>query len=148
MLAHLFIFSSKVLKDICLYKREKYFYRMKNRILVFIGGGIGSVCRFLINSISTISQPIFPFPTFLVNLFGSLLIGIFMGLLMDSNPTSENWKLLLISGFCGGFTTFSAFSKESFEMIQNQQWSTLSLYVLLSLAVCIGATALGFNLAK
>lgn len=121
---------------------------MKNMILVFVGGGIGSVMRYLINNLSTISHHTFPLPTFLVNLCGSLLIGIFMAVFMDGTPTSENWKLLLISGFCGGFTTFSAFSKESFEMIQNQQWGSFSLYVFLSLAVCMGATALGFHLAK
>ena len=121
---------------------------MKNMLLVFLGGGIGSALRYLVSTFFVLSANAFPMATFMVNIIGSLLIGILMAIFLDHSGVQENWKLLLITGFCGGFTTFSAFSKESFMMIQNQQWPTLALYILLSILVCIGATALGFYLAK
>lgn len=121
---------------------------MKNILLVFAGGGAGSVIRYLVGTFFATASNSFPLATFIVNISGSLLIGILMGIFIHDSAVQENWKLLLVTGFCGGFTTFSAFSKESFLMIQNQQWSMFIMYVILSIILCVGATALGFIVAK
>ena len=121
---------------------------MKNILLVFVGGGIGSVFRYVLSTFFTASANTFPYATLIVNISGSLLIGILTGIFISESAANESWKLLLIAGFCGGFTTFSAFSKESFVMIQQQQYGMLALYVLLSVVVCIGAAATGFFIAK
>ncbi len=121
---------------------------MKNILLVFAGGGAGSVIRYLVSTFFTCTPNSFPLATFIVNVSGSLLIGILMGIFIHDAAIQENWKLLLVTGFCGGFTTFSAFSKESFLMIQNQQWSMCIMYVMLSVILCIVATALGFLAVK
>ena len=121
---------------------------MKDLFLVFLGGGIGSVIRYVVSTFFSASANAFPFPTFLVNLLGSFLIGLFLGLFMNETELHQNWKVFLVTGFCGGFTTFSAFSRENFILVQQQQWGMLSLYIGVSLIVCIGATALGFFVAR
>ena len=120
---------------------------MKNILLVFLGGGSGSIIRYLLSLPFASNTKSFPFPTFIVNIIGCAFIGILLSVFMKEN-SNENWKLFLITGFCGGFTTFSAFSKESFIMIQNQQWGMFILYAILSVVLCIGATALGYFIAR
>lgn len=121
------------------------FTMMKNILYVFLGGGIGNALRYLV----FLSMPsiTFPYATFLVNICGSFLIGLFIALYSE-NPFHQSTLLFLATGICGGFTTFSAFSKESFGMIQAQQWGLLFAYILLSVSLSIGATALGFYVGK
>ncbi|MCC7030743.1 MAG: fluoride efflux transporter CrcB [Chitinophagaceae bacterium] len=121
---------------------------MKNMLLVFAGGGLGSVIRYLVSTLFTTTATAFPYATFIVNIAGSLMIGLLMGLFMKEAPASENWKLFMITGFCGGFTTFSAFSKESVIMLLQQQYNMLAVYLLLTLLLCIGATALGYAISR
>ena len=86
---------------------------MKQVLLVFVGGGVGSALRYVVGTfLKTVSSG-FPWGTFSVNVIGSLLIGIFMGIVLKNSSFSENQTLLLITGFCGGFTTFSAFAYEN-----------------------------------
>lgn len=117
-------------------------------MLVFLGGGVGSALRYLLSTFFSPAANSFPYATFIVNIAGSLLIGVLMGVFINDSAIQQNWKVLLITGFCGGFTTFSAFSKESFVMIQQQQFGMLTLYVLMSIIVCIAATATGFFIAR
>ena len=122
---------------------------MKNILYVFLGGGIGSVLRYLLFLL--IPSTIFPFATFAVNIAGSFLIGLLAGLYgMSASMQSSHHGLLLFlaTGLCGGFTTFSTFSKESFGLMQQQQWGLFFVYVFLSVMLCIGGTALGFYLGK
>ncbi len=111
---------------------------MKHLFLVFLGGGAGSVLRYLLSAYTqklwTIG--VFPLGTFLVNLLGCLLIGALSSGLMKTDETS---RLLLIVGFCGGFTTFSAFSAEGIQLWQSGHYLTLTAYILLS--VLLGITA-------
>ena len=86
---------------------------MKQVLLVFIGGGVGSALRYLVGKFLKTSASGFPWGTFSVNVLGSLLIGILMGVALKNSSLSENQTLLLITGFCGGFTTFSAFAYEN-----------------------------------
>ncbi len=86
---------------------------MKQLLLVFIGGGFGSVLRFIIAKYLNSSENGIPYGTFAANIIGSLLIGIILGLAAKNNTLTENQTLLLATGFCGGFTTFSTFAYEN-----------------------------------
>ncbi|MFC4740912.1 fluoride efflux transporter CrcB [Flavobacterium ponti] len=122
---------------------------IKNLILVAIGGASGSVLRYLVHWIvSKKSYSTFPYQTFLVNIIGCLLIGLLVGYLYKYNTENESLKLLLITGFCGGFTTFSAFGLENVNMIQNQNYQLALIYTSLSLILGILAVSLGIVISK
>ncbi|MCQ2197875.1 MAG: fluoride efflux transporter CrcB [Bacteroidaceae bacterium] len=119
---------------------------MKTVLLVFLGGGCGSVLRYLINIIST---PLnghlhFPLGTLVCNIVGCFLIGLF-GNLAGRMGWEEQTKLMLTVGLCGGFTTFSTFSNESLQLIHGGHYVTYALYLLLSIVLGIGAVILGMK---
>lgn len=98
-------------------------------LLAGLGGGIGSGFRFLTSQIAAkYFQAAFPFATFASNILGSLLIGIFIGLSSRGELINDNYKLLFITGFCGGFTTFSAFASENLSLFQTGNHLTAVLY--------------------
>jgi CrcB protein len=122
---------------------------IKNLILVAIGGASGSVLRYLIHFIvSKKSFSTFPYQTFAVNIIGCLLIGILVGYFSRFQNENESLKLILITGFCGGFTTFSAFGLENVTFIQNQNYQLALLYTSLSLILGILAVSLGIFISK
>lgn len=114
---------------------------IRDLIAVACGGALGSMARYLIAGCTLGGMTWWGFPagTFAVNAVGSLLIGI----LVRTLPTSP-LQLLLVAGFCGGFTTFSAFSAETAGLLRQGCWGTAALYALLSVVVCTGFAALGF----
>ncbi|MCX2839377.1 MULTISPECIES: fluoride efflux transporter CrcB [Salinimicrobium] len=120
---------------------------MKQVLLVFLGGGFGSALRFLIsknlNSVSSI-----PLGTLLVNFFGSLLIGFILGLGMKQEAISPNTTLLLATGFCGGFTTFSAFSFENQALLKAGDYINFGIYSAGSIFLGIAAVLIGIWLSK
>ena len=120
---------------------------MKQLILVFLGGGFGSVLRYLASVYLVNPDQVFPKATFLVNLIGSLLIGLFVGYQLKYQPNDALF-LLLVTGFCGGFTTFSAFSLESFNLWKAQEWATLGIYIGASLILGILLATIGVFLAQ
>lgn len=117
---------------------------MKEIAIVFIGGGFGSVLRFGVGKLFISSLSKFPTATFLVNIIGCLLIG----LLVAYFSKSENsfYKLLLVTGFCGGFTTFSTFSNETILLLKNNQINLALVYIFSSLLVGLLATLVGYFL--
>ena len=118
----------------------------KNIILVLLGGGIGSVIRYLISYFFNKYQTtFFPWPTFIANSLGCFLIGLFFAYTLKNNVQSETLKLLLITGFCGGFTTFSTFSLENLQLIQNQNYTLGITYTISSLLIGTIAVFLGFK---
>ena len=92
---------------------------MKSFLLVFLGGGLGSSLRYLVTIVMNQYSKVLPFGTFTVNILGCLLIGMILGYAQKENTLTSNQILLLATGFCGGFTTFSAFANENLELIKN-----------------------------
>lgn len=119
---------------------------LKNILLVAIGSAVGGALRYVVSLLMHWSGNGFPWGTFAVNLAGCLLIGCLAGVF--SRYTSQPLNLLLTVGFCGGFTTFSTFSRESLTLFQSGQWWTLAAYVLLSILLGIAFTATGYVLSK
>ena len=120
---------------------------MKQVLLVFLGGGAGSILRFLISR-SLQNQSGMPYGTFTVNILGSLLIGILIGLSLRNNLISNNLYLLLATGFCGGFTTFSAFAAENQAFLRAGDLYHFALYSLGSLILGFGAVFAGLFLSR
>lgn len=118
---------------------------MSNFLLVGAGGAIGSMLRYAISLL--IGVKIFPYATLTVNVAGSLLIGIFLGLSLKNDISDYGWKFLAV-GICGGFTTFSALSLESFRLLQQQRYSVFLLYIVVSITAGILSTFAGYTLSK
>ena len=121
---------------------------MKQVLLVFIGGGAGSALRYLVGKIFNNTNQGFPWATFSVNIMGSLLIGILMGVALKNSNLSENQTLLLVTGFCGGFTTFSAFAYENQVFLKEGDLTSFFIYTLGSIGLGLLAVFLGFFLSK
>ncbi len=120
---------------------------IKNLLLVGLGGGIGSMLRWSVGLITSRSPSAFPLATFVVNIIGAILIGLVYGYL-EKNGNNDAVKLILITGFCGGFTTFSAFSFENFQLIQSGLWHIATAYILLSTVLCIIGVFIGFQVTS
>jgi CrcB protein len=103
---------------------------MKNYLLVAIGGLIGSVARYWMQGFVADRAPSdFPYGTLLVNILGCFLIGLFFALAQERNLISPEWRILLTTGFCGGFTTFSTFSFEALALMREGNIMYAGLYV-------------------
>ena len=117
-------------------------------LLVAVGSGLGGVLRYLVPCwIGTAKG--FPWATLTVNVVGSLLIGFLTGLLARHGGSSaESIRSFAVVGFCGGFTTFSTFSNETFRLIENSQWLSAAAYVGLSVIAGLVAVFVGVALSK
>ena len=113
-----------------------------NYLLVALGGGLGSVCRYGIGSLLARYSLSFPWSTLLVNLLASLVLGFLTGLSLRGGMP-DSMKVLFMAGFCGGFSTFSTFSAETLYLIQDGKMAFALLNVLASVTLCIGAVYLG-----
>ncbi|MFL2593021.1 MAG: fluoride efflux transporter CrcB [Flavobacteriaceae bacterium] len=121
---------------------------MKSFLLVFLGGGLGSGLRYLVASAMNQYSKVLPYGTFTVNMLGCLLIGLILGYAQKENTLTSDQTLLLATGFCGGFTTFSAFANENLELIKNGEIFNLSLYTFGSIIVGVLAVFIGFYLTN
>ena len=121
---------------------------MKSFILVFLGGGLGSGLRYLVAIAMNQYSKVLPFGTFTVNMIGCLLIGLVLGYAQKENTLTSNQTLLLAAGFCGGFTTFSAFASENLELIRNGELFNFSIYAIGSLFLGIVSILIGYLLVN
>ncbi|MFD0837484.1 fluoride efflux transporter CrcB [Mariniflexile aquimaris] len=121
---------------------------MKHFLLVFIGGGFGSALRYIIGKYLNDVENGIPYGTFTVNVLGSLLIGLILGLAMKSTAITQNQLLLLASGFCGGFTTFSTFAYENHLFLKSGDFTSFALYTIASFVLGFLAVFFGMYLAR
>jgi CrcB protein len=119
-------------------------------LLVALGGGVGAAARFVVADTIRARRPSgFPWGTWWVNVLGSLVVGIVAGILLFSGgPDAEHWRLLLATGLCGGFTTFSTASVEAVAMLRGGRLGAALTYALGTLAVTVTAVAAGVWLAE
>ncbi len=121
---------------------------MKAILLVFLGGGVGSVLRYVTGIYLNSEQSGIPYGTFAANILGSLIIGIILGLSLKNELLSQNLVLLLATGFCGGFTTFSAFAYENHVFLKAGDFMSFALYTVGSFILGFAAVFLGMWLTK
>ena len=121
---------------------------MKQLLLVFIGGGIGSVLRYVLGKYLNSYQTGIPYGTFIANILGSLLLGIILGLAAENNSLSQNNNLLLATGICCCFTTFSAFAYENHIFLKAGDFTSFAMYTIASFVVGFLAVFLGMFLVK
>ena len=118
---------------------------MQSLILIFLGGGMGSLLRYGIGQYFTSYNSTFPVGTFLSNILASLVLGFLIGIQIKNN-LNTNMALLFMTGFCGGFSTFSTFSAETLKLFQNNQIATALIYVGGSIICGLIAVYIGIKL--
>lgn len=119
-------------------------------VIVFIGAGLGGVARYgtgvAMTRLSALTS--FPVSTFTVNIVGSLVMGLIMGFLATRTGLADGWKLFLATGIMGGFTTFSSFSLEAVQLIENGEATTALFYILSSVVLGLIALFSGLYLMR
>ena len=122
---------------------------MRELLLVGLGGGVGSAARYLCSTaLGRMCTGAFPAATFVVNATGCLLMGLLLGLSDKNIPMNGETKLLLATGFCGGYTTFSAFSAENVKLLQEGRFVLAFLYAATSILAGLAAFTAGILLSK
>lgn len=121
---------------------------LKQLLLVFIGGGFGSVLRFILGKFMNNAENGIPYGTFAANILGSLLIGIILGMAAKNDSLTSNQTLLLATGFCGGFTTFSTFAYENHVFLKSGDFMTFAFYTIASFVIGFLAVFFGMYLVE
>ncbi len=117
---------------------------MANVLAVFLGGGLGSLLRYALSVwIPVTKDMVFPWATFIANVCASLILGLLVGISVRT-PFDQRTQLFLLVGFCGGFSTFSTFSKEAFALLERGAYLQTLIYILTSIGVCVAAMAWGY----
>ena len=118
---------------------------MKTILLVGLGGMIGTILRYLLGLVPV--QGDLPLVTLLINFSGSFVIGMVAGFAARSRLNGDA-VLFLRTGICGGFTTFSAFSLETFQLLESRKFAAAGIYATLSVVLCVAGAALGYAFAR
>jgi CrcB protein len=115
-------------------------------LAVITGGALGAILRAKIYELFTLTKNVYlyPLPTLVVNLIGSLIIGISWHLLIEKSLLSSSWKIFIMTGFTGAFTTFSTFSLDIFRLLQNKNFLLAISYIITNIIFCLLATTLGY----
>lgn len=122
---------------------------MNQIVAVAVGGAIGSVMRYGLSTwVHTLAGRAFPYGTLAVNVLGCSVMGLLFVLLVERTGGSPVWRAGLLIGVLGGFTTFSSFSIETFNLIEQGDWLKAMANIVLSLVLCIAGTWLGVILAR
>lgn len=118
-------------------------------LLIFFAGGVGSVCRYWIaGAVQRSTSAIFPFGTLVVNVAGCFLIGFLVAALSGRWMIREEFRVMVLVGFLGGFTTFSAFAYETFSLVNAGSWTRAGLNIALSVVSGFAAVWIGYRLAE
>lgn len=122
---------------------------VKAILIIWIGGGLGSVLRYLLQvGMNKLVTTTFPAGTFLVNITGCFIIGLLYGLADKYATLTTEWRLFLVTGLCGGYTTFSSFSYEGISLFKQGNYIYFVLYVVLSVVTGLLSTLGGINIVK
>ena len=117
---------------------------LKTALIIALGGGLGSTLRYFTSIfVSKYWSSNFPLATFIVNSIGCLLIGFIIGLLEKNQLSDSRLKWFLVTGICGGLTTFSAFGMENYNLFQNN--NSLLAFVYIAMSIFIGLLAIWFG---
>jgi len=118
-------------------------------LYVMVGGALGSLARYLLSLVMLPVSRDLPWGTITINILGSFIIGFFGTLTLAQGrfPVSENWRLFVMVGICGGFTTFSSFSLQTLDLMRSGAMVRAGLNIVLSVALCVAAVALGHVVA-
>ena len=116
-------------------------------LYVFLGGGLGSICRFAIGRLIIHEHLKLPFATITANLVACIVLGVVMGMVMR-HSLDKRLVLFLAVGFCGGFSTFSTFSLENVQLWQSESYMSVLANIAISVVICFGGVILGMRLAS
>lgn len=116
-----------------------------NYLWIFLGGGAGACLRYLVSRFFPLSGNVFPWGTFLANVLSCILLGFLIAYSAE-RPLENKYQLLLMTGLCGGFSTFSTFSAEIYRMISFNNWFMITVYIGTSLLFCVLSIFLGIKL--
>ena len=126
-------------------QRHNANFHMQSFIAVFIGGGLGSICRYGIAKLLQPLEFVFPWATFLANMISCIVLGALMGWFLK-NSAQDTIKLLWLTGFCGGFSTFSTFTYETYTLLQDGNYFYAFMNIGISILICLGCIWLGLKL--
>ena len=115
-------------------------------LAIAAAGGVGAACRFVLDGLLTsLSEADFPWPTVLINITGSLLLGLITGFAV-SGLLPQAWRLVLGTGFLGGYTTFSTASVDTVRLLRQRRWAAGMVHGLGTLVIAVGAAGFGLGL--
>jgi CrcB protein len=122
---------------------------MMQMLAIAVGGAIGSVLRYAVSTgIYSVAGRSFPYGTLTVNVVGSLLMGLLFVMLIDRAGIPEIWRMALLVGLLGAFTTFSTFSIETLNLLQSGDYTRAMANIMLSIILCLVATWIGLKLGR
>jgi CrcB protein len=120
-----------------------------NLVVIGIGAIVGANLRYLLSRYALkVLGPVFPYGTLLINILGSFVVGWFMIWTSERVFVDPRWRLLVVIGFCGGFTTFSSFAFETMAYFEQGQWLLMATNILTNNLLCLAAAMAGMALAR